>query len=146
MADDKKTSKSRERTMSELQDATRDELAKLYKSATDKELLNDDLIPAAFYNKKTGRLKPLKTIMTALRSRGYGGSAGALAALDDKEKEYIDRVKKSVKKIRRKKVTGPELTTPKSKKRKGAKGMFVGTSYRHGHKDLRKSGTSTRIK
>ena len=70
MADDKKTSKSRERTMSELQDATRDELAKLYKSATDKELLNDDLIPAAFYNKKSGRLNRFKNIMTAWRSRG----------------------------------------------------------------------------
>jgi len=122
------------------------------------------LIPAEFYNKKTGKYEGLKTFFTSQRSRKSSHDSKKTQksrdfliklykrlGLDPSEKEYVDRVAKAETKARSKKVTGPELTTPKSKKRKGAKrkgakGMFVGPSYRHGHKDLRKSGTSTRIK
>ena len=142
MADDKKTSRTKP------------------KDPIDTEAYRDvGLIPAEFYNKKTGKYMDMKTFFTANRSKVFEGDRKKTekfrnylinlykkGGIDTSDEEYLDRIVKAEKKARMKKVTGPELTTPKSKKRKGAKGMFVGPSYRHGHKDLRKSGTSTRIK
>ena len=145
MADDKKTSRTKPKDPID---------TKAYKDV--------GLIPAEFYNKKTGKYMDMKTFFTANRSKVFEGDRKktekfrnylinlykkeSTNGIDTSDEEYLDRVIKAEKKARMKKVTGPELTTPKSKKRKGAKGMFVGPSYRHGHKDLRKSGTSTRIK
>jgi len=130
------------------------------KDRIDTEAYRDvGLIPAEFYNKKTGKYMDMKTFYTSHRSKVFEGDRKKTEkfrnylinlykkdGIDTSDEEYLDRIVKAEKKARMKKVTGPELTTPKSKKRKGAKGMFVGPSYRHGHKDLRKSGTSTRIK
>ena len=119
----------------------------------------EGLSPPIVINKKTGRpdrgatfnliSKSISSKWASAESPEYRKRVMAIyrrLGIDTTEKELLDRIAKVEKKARMKKVTGPELTTPKSKKRKGAKGMFVGPSYRHGHKDLRKSGTSTRIK
>ena len=120
----------------------------------------EGLSPPIVINKKTG--KPDREATFNLTSKGvlskwaseesseYRAHVRAtlrrLGIETTEDELLLDRIAKAETKSKRKKVTGPELTTPKSKKRKGAKGMFVGPSYRHGHKDLRKSGTSTRIK
>ena len=118
------------------------------------------LIPAKFYDKKTGKYKGLKTFFTSQRSRLYGAdqklgpeftkwynaTMRKKHGLDMSEAEYLARVAKAEKKIRMKKATGPELTTPPKKRKGAAKGMLVGPDYRHGYKDLRKSGLAKRIK
>ena len=119
----------------------------------------EGLSPPIVINKKTGKpdreatfnliSKSVRSKWASEESPEYRKHVMAIyrrLGIDTTEDELLDRIAKAETKSKRKKVTGPELTTPKSKKRKGAKGMFVGPSYRHGHKDLRKSGTSTRIK
>ena len=119
----------------------------------------EGLSPPIVINKKTGKpdreatfnliSKSVRSKWASEESPEYRKRVMAIyrrLGIDTTEQELLDRIAKVEEKAKRKKVTGPELTTPKSKKRKGAKGMFVGPSYRHGHKDLRKSGTSTRIK
>ena len=113
-----------------------------------------DLVPAEFYDKKTGKYKDMKTFLTSERSKQYTSDRKRTqksrdyfiklfkdAGIDTSEEEFIDRVIAAEKKAKRKKVTGPELTTPKSKKSKdAAKGGLIGPSYRHSNKDYRKGG------
>jgi|10_taG_2_1085330.scaffolds.fasta_scaffold206287_2 hypothetical protein len=112
-----------------------------------------DLVPAEFYDKKTGEYQDLKTFFasqlsrkSALDSKKTQKSRDRMIKLlkkwgiDTSDEEYVDRVEKAETKAKRKKVTGPELTTPKSKKSKAAKGKLIGPSYRHGRKDYRKGG------
>ena len=93
------------------------------------------LIPAKFYNKKTGKYMDLETFLTSQRSRQYGADQKLgpeftkwynakmrkKHGLDMSEAEYLARVAKAEKKIRMEKATGPELTTPQKK----AKGGYV---------------------
>ena len=124
-----------------------------------KEWMEEEgLSPVTVIDKKTGKPQPSKTFDLTRKSvksksekelgpefRKYYIALMKRGGLDMSEEEYLDRVAKAEKKARMKKATGPELTTPR-KKPKGAMGMLVGPAYRHGHKDLRKSGLSNRIK
>jgi hypothetical protein len=125
-----------------------------------KPYIDAGLIPAKFYDKKTGKYKDMETFLTSLRSRKYGAeqklgpkftkwynaTMKKKHGLDMSEEEYLARIAKAEKKIRMKKVTGPELTTPRKKRKGAAKGALIGPKYRHGHKDYRKGGMATRIK
>ena len=116
----------------------------------------EGLAPVIVKNKKTGEIDLGKTVDVTLDSLASKldrklGQKFRTRYINIMERRGIDmtkgrrsdRVAQAEKKIRMKKVTGPELTTPQ-KKAKG--GMVLGPSYRHGHKDLRKSGLSKRMK
>jgi hypothetical protein len=118
------------------------------------------LIPAKFYDKKTGDYMGAKTFYTSRSSKQYGSdqklgpkftkwfntTMKKKYGLDMSEEEYLARVAKAEKQIRMKKATGPELTTPPKKRKGAAKGALIGPKYRHGHKDYRNGGTATRMK
>lgn len=119
----------------------------------------EGLSPAIVKDKKTGKPNPHKTFDLTMKSvksksekelgpefRKWYNALMKKKGLDMTENEYLDRVAKAEKKARMKKVTGPELTTPRKKRKGAAKGMLVGPAYRHGYKDLRKSGLAKRIK
>ena len=126
-----------------------------------KDMEEEGLAPVIVKNKKTGEIDLGKTVDVTLDSLASKldrklGQKFRTRYINIMERRGIDmtkgrrsdRVAQAEKKIRMKKVTGPELTTPpKSRKEKKAKGgMVLGPSYRHGHKDLRKSGLSKRMK
>ena len=117
------------------------------------------LIPAKFYNKKTGKYMDLKTFYASQLSRSSEWNSKETqktrdllidlykeAGINPSGKRYLDRVAKAETKAKMKKATGPEVTTPPKKRKGAAKGMLVGPDYRHGYKDLRKSGSAKRIK
>tara|TARA_R110000824_G_scaffold2674_2_gene12367 strand:+ start:573 stop:974 length:402 start_codon:yes stop_codon:yes gene_type:complete len=121
-----------------------------------KDMEEEGLAPVIVKNKKTGEIDLGKTVDVTLDSLASKldrklGQKFRTRYINIMERRGIDmtkgrrsdRVAQAEKKIRMKKVTGPELTTPQ-KKAKG--GMVLGPSYRHGHKDLRKSGLSKRMK
>jgi|TARA_Y100000310_G_scaffold208126_1_gene208662 hypothetical protein len=92
------------------------------------------LIPAKFYNKKTGKYMDLETFFASLLSRSSKRDSKKTqktrdllidlygkVGINSSEKRYLDRIAKAEKKAAMKKVTGPELTTPQKK----AKGGYV---------------------
>lgn len=134
-----------------------------YKKATiersKKWMEEEGLSPVIVKDKKTGKSQPNKTFALTKQSvkskwdkerspefRKFIIDLFKEKGLDVTGEKYLDRVAKAEKKARMKKVTGPELTTPRKKRKGAAKGMLVGPDYRHGYKDLRKSGLAKRIK
>ena len=113
----------------------------------------EGISPAIVINKKTGKpdrgatfkliSKSVNSKWASEKSSKYRKRIMAIfkqLGIDTTEEELLDRIAKAETKSKRKKVTGPELTTPKSKKSKAAKGKLIGPSYRHGRKDYRKGG------
>ena len=125
-----------------------------------KEWMEDEgLSPVTVKDKKTGKLDPHKTSDLTMKSvkskwekelgpefRKWYNAFMKQKGHDMTENEYLDRVAKAETKAKMKKATGPEVTTPPKKRKGAAKGMLVGPDYRHGYKDLRKSGSAKRIK
>ena len=118
-----------------------------------------DLIPANFYNAKTGKFMNNKTFNTAMLSRNSAWNSKRSPALrqylinmykeppalDTSKREYLDRIEKKVKKIKDEQ-NKKKNTENKKVQQKAKGGMIIGPSYRHGHKDYRNGGVSKRIK
>jgi len=117
----------------------------------------EGLSPVIVKDKKTGKPNIGKTFDLTMKSvkskwekelgpefRKWYNAFMEQKGHDMTEEKYLDRVAKAETKARMKKVTGPELTTPRKEKK--AKGGLIGPKYRHGHKDYRKGGVATRMK
>jgi len=124
-----------------------------------KRMEEEGLSPVTVKDKKTGETDVFKTSDVTLKSLDSKlakelGPEFMDRYINDMEKKGLDmkgarrsnRVAKAENKIRMKKATGPELTTPPKKRKGAAKGALIGPKYRHGHKDYRKGGVATRMK